>query len=133
MPIVLTPQWWAAQPEATDTAVGTQAGPPSRPPPGGCAGNGSMTIMFAAMMVLFYFMLLRPEQKRRRETEDMLKALRKGDKVRTSGGIRGEIVDLDEQEVSLLVADKVKLNVLRTHVAGKIEKPAADASAKDKK
>lgn len=85
------------------------------------------------MFALFYFLLIRPQQKRQRETDEMLRSLRKGDKVRTSGGIRGEIVDLDETEVSLLVADKVKLHVLRSHVASRIENRAADAATKDAK
>lgn len=86
--------------------------------------------MIAVMFAVFYFLLIRPQQKRQRETDEMLKALRKGDKVRTSGGIRGEIVDLDEQEVALLIAEKVKIHVLRSHIASRIEKPAADTKAK---
>lgn len=82
------------------------------------------------MFAVFYFLLIRPQQKKQRETDDMLKSLRKGDKVRTSGGIRGEIIDLDEQEISLLVADKVKIHVLRSHVASRVEKPAPDAKSK---
>jgi preprotein translocase subunit YajC len=84
-------------------------------------------LLMAVMFGVFYFLLIRPQQKRQRETDDMLKALRKGDKVRTSGGIRGEIVDLTETEVNLLIADKVKINVLRSHIAGRI-----GAETKDK-
>ena len=133
MPILLTPQWWAAQPEATDTTVGIAGGTPSRPPSPGCGGGGSQFILVGLMFALFYFLLIRPQQKRQSETDEMLRSLRKGDKVRTTGGIRGEIVDLDDQEVALLVAEKVKLHVLRSHIASRIEKPAADAGAKDAK
>jgi preprotein translocase subunit YajC len=123
--------WWASQPEATEAAPGaTEPAPGGAPPPPGCAGAGSQFLLIAVMFAVFYFLLIRPQQKRQRETDDMLKSLRKGDKVRTSGGIRGEIVDLDEQEVALLVADKVKIHVLRSHIASRIEKPAADAKAK---
>ena len=86
--------------------------------------------MLGMMFVIFYFLLIRPQQKRQREVDDMLKALRKGDKVRTTGGIRGEIVDLSETDVTLLIADKVKINVLRSHVANRMDKPVADATAK---
>ena len=49
----------------------------------------------------------------------MRKALKRGDIVRTSGGIRGEITDISDADVTLLIADKVKINVLRSHIAGK--------------
>lgn len=102
--------------------------------PPGCAGSGSQLVMLAVMFAVFYFLLIRPQQKRQREVDDLLKALRKGDKVRTSGGIRGEILDLTDTEVTLLIAEKVKINVLRSHIATKIgaggEGAADDAKAK---
>ena len=85
--------------------------------------------MLTLMVGVFYFLLIRPQQKQQRQTEDMLKALRKGDKVRTSGGIRGEVVDITDTEVNLLVADKVKINVLRSHIASRIG--ATGESGKD--
>lgn len=81
------------------------------------------------MFAMFYFLLIRPQQKRQREVDDMLKSLRRGDKVRTSGGIRGEILDLNDTEVTLLIADKVKINVLRANVAARLERQASDAKA----
>jgi len=81
------------------------------------------------MFAMFYFLLIRPQQKRQREVDDMLKSLRRGDKVRTSGGIRGEILDLTDTEVTLLIADKVKINVLRANVAARLERQASDAKA----
>jgi len=85
------------------------------------------------MFAVFYFLLIRPQQKRQREQDDLLKALRKGDKVRTSSGIRGEIADLTDTEVNLIVADKVKINVLRSHIATRIERPSAEGTAEDTK
>lgn len=84
-------------------------------------------IMFPVIFAVFYFLMIRPEQKKRQETDSMLKALRKGDKVRTSSGIKGEILSLDEREVMLQVADKVKINVLRSHIASKEEGTANEA------
>lgn len=86
-------------------------------------------LMLALMFGVFYFLLIRPQQKRQREVDNLLKSLKKGDMVRTSGGIRGEIVDLTEQEATLLIADKVKINILRSHVASK---QAAPEAAKEK-
>jgi preprotein translocase subunit YajC len=76
-------------------------------------------MLMPIMLLLLYFLMIRPEQKRRRETDDMVKALKRGDVVRTTGGIRGEIVDLNDGDVTLLIADKVKINVLRSAIAGK--------------
>jgi preprotein translocase subunit YajC len=90
-------------------------------------------LMLAVMFGIFYFLLVRPQQKRQREIDEMLKALRKGDKVRTTGGIRGEIVELTDTEVWLLIADKVKINILRSQIGQRIEKPAADAKAEEPK
>jgi preprotein translocase subunit YajC len=75
-------------------------------------------------MVVFYLVLIRPQQKKQKELDRLLKALKKGQKVRTTGGIRGEIVDFKSEvgdEVVLLVADRVKINILRSHVAGILE------------
>jgi preprotein translocase subunit YajC len=88
-------------------------------------GMEMQLLMLALMFGVFYFLLIRPQQKRQREVDNLLKSLKKGDVVRTSGGIRGEIVDLTEQEATLLIADKVKINILRSHVASKQVAPEA--------
>lgn len=74
--------------------------------------------LLLVMVLVFYFLLIRPQQKREREREAMLKALKKGSIVRTTGGIRGEITDLTERDATLLISDKTKINVLRSNIAG---------------
>ncbi|HEX7479745.1 MAG TPA: preprotein translocase subunit YajC [Polyangiales bacterium] len=121
------------QPEPTSTAA-PSTGTPHAAGGGGQGGLGAQLQMFAPlilMFVVFYFLLLRPQQKKQRETDDLLKSLKKGDSVRTTGGIRGEITDINDAEVTLLIAEKVKINVLRAHIASKITAQAAGAS-KDK-
>lgn len=103
---------------------------------GGGAGGGSQYCMMqagimAAVLLFTYFFMIRPEQKRREEAEALLKSLRKGMKVRTTGGILGEIVNLDEHTVVLAVADKVRINVLRSHIAGP-EPDKRESASKDK-
>jgi preprotein translocase subunit YajC len=123
--------WSSLQPEAsTSTAPAAPSGSaPARPSGGGMLELfGPLAVMFA----IFYFLMIRPQQKRQRETDDMLKSLKKGDRVRTSGGIRGEIVELTESEAWLLIADKVKINVLRSHIAGRADKAAAEAKPEEK-
>lgn len=104
---------------------------------GGGAGGGSMGCglqagMMVAIFALTYFLLLRPERKRQEEQEKLLGSLRVGQKVRTSGGILGEIVAMTPRAVTLAVADKVRLNVLRANIAGpEVEETKTDAPAKD--
>jgi preprotein translocase subunit YajC len=116
---------WSLQPEATEHASKT-APPASDSGPAGLFGPGTQSIVLLVLMfVVFYFLLIRPQQKRQKETESMLKALRRGDKVRTSGGIRGEIIEIRDNDVDILISDKVKINVLRAHIAGIDEKPSS--------
>lgn len=98
---------------------------------GGPGGAMGMLITWGPMLlifVIFYFLLIRPQQKKQRETDEMLKALRKGMKVRTTSGIKGEITEVTEREVILLIADKVKINLLKSHVAG-VESDTAEVGA----
>jgi preprotein translocase subunit YajC len=121
------------QPEptsATQSSDGSAAHGGSAQQPS-AANQMQMFLLPVLMFVVFYFLMLRPQQKKQRETEDMIKALKRGDVVRTSGGIRGEITDLSDHDVTLLIADKVKINVLRAHIAGPAANKAAEAT-KDK-
>ncbi|MEZ4255900.1 MAG: preprotein translocase subunit YajC [Polyangiales bacterium] len=96
----------------------TGAGGAAASGPVGAEGCAAQALPFAVIMVVFYFLLIRPQQKKQKEMDAMLKALKKGDVVRTTGGIRGEIFDVDDRAATLIVADKVKINVLRSHIAG---------------
>ena len=73
-------------------------------------------IPFIAIFAIFYFLLIRPQQKQQAEHEKMLAALKKGDRVLTSGGIYGTIVALKGADMDVKVADNVKLLVSRTSV-----------------
>jgi len=116
------------QPDATSGTA--QPGPAQAPSGGSGSGIGSefQLVLLPLMFALFYFLMIRPQQKRQRETDDMLKALKRGDTVRTSGGIRGEVSDLTDSDVTLIVADKVKINVLRSHIASKVTAEAKERS-----
>jgi len=83
--------------------------------------------LMLVMLAVLYFVMIRPQQKRQKEHDALLASLKKGQKVRTSGGIRGEIVDFKDDEVVLLIADRTKINVLRSHISGVIETKEAAA------
>ena len=69
------------------------------------------------MFVVFYFLLIRPQQKRQKDHAEMVKNLKKGDRVVTSGGVIGTIHTLQDDYVVLKVGDQdTKMEVLRSAV-----------------
>ena len=72
-----------------------------------------------AIVAVFYFVLIRPQQKRAKEHREMLQNLKKGDLVVTTGGLVGKISGMTESVVTLEVAEKIRLRVLRGHIASK--------------
>lgn len=84
-------------------------------PNGGGSGAVMTQVMFfAAIFAIFYFLLIRPQQRQRRERESTLRAVKKGDRVVTSGGIHGTVVGLTEQTMTLKVADQTKMDFDRS-------------------
>src|ERR1700736_1229397 len=69
------------------------------------------------IMVIFYVLLILPAQRRQKKTQEMLNALKNGDKVVTSGGLFGTIVGIEGDSVQLRIADQVKVKVLRSAVS----------------
>ena len=83
------------------------------------AGLGSIA-QFAPLviiMVIFYVLLILPAQRRQKKTQEMLNALKNGDKVVTTGGMFGTIVGLEGDSIQLRIADQVKVKVLRSAIA----------------
>ena len=91
--------------------------------PGGAGGNAVLTqlVFFAAIFAVFYFLLIRPQQTQRRERERLLAAIKRGDRVVTTGGLHGTVTGLDETTVSLRIADQVKVTIDRAAVARVVE------------
>jgi preprotein translocase subunit YajC len=77
--------------------------------------------MFLIMGFMLYFLILRPQHKKAKDQEVLLKALKPGDKVVTSGGICGVVVSIKDKTVTLRSAD-AKLEVLKGTVAELVEK-----------
>ena len=74
------------------------------------------------MVVIFYFLLWRPQKKQQKERASLLGSLKKGQKIVTIGGIYGEIVELDDEQVKVQVSEKVELTFARTAVANVLSK-----------
>jgi len=62
-----------------------------------------------AIFAIFYFVLIRPERAQRKKREEMLSKMQKGDKVMTTGGMYGTIAALSDKEVTLEIADGVRV------------------------
>ncbi len=75
-----------------------------------------MVVILAITVGIFYFMIIRPQQKRQKETESMLAAIKKGDRVLTTGGIYGTVVGTKDDVVVLKVTEEVKLEFSRASI-----------------
>ena len=92
---------------------------------GGAGGAGGLEAMFPLILifVVFYFLLIRPQQKKAKEHKAMLEAVRRGDKVVTGGGIVGTVTKvIDDHEVSVEIAEGVKVRVQRALIASVLSK-----------
>ncbi|AIQ14058.1 preprotein translocase subunit YajC [Paenibacillus durus] len=72
---------------------------------------------FVLMFVVFYFLLIRPQQKKTKTRNTMLRALKKGDKVVTIGGLHGTILEISDDIVVLRVNDVTKLTFDRGSIS----------------
>jgi|SRR3984885_4218064 preprotein translocase subunit YajC len=70
------------------------------------------------IMGIFYVLLILPAQRRQKKTQEMINALKNGDKVFTTGGLFGTIVGIEGDAVQLRIADQVKVKVLRSAITG---------------
>ena len=78
------------------------------------AGIGQF-IPLILIFVIFYFFLIRPQQKKVKEHKAMVEALKRGDKVITSGGIVGTVERvIDNEKVEVMIADNVKVEIVRS-------------------
>ena len=75
------------------------------------------------IFVIFYFFLIRPQQKRVREHKDMVKNLKRGDEVITSGGIIGKVDRVyEDDKLEIEISDGVKVNVIKNTVQSHLKK-----------
>lgn len=77
-----------------------------------------MLMPFLFIFVIFYFLLIRPARKRQKALDALVKNLKPGDHVATSGGLYGTVVAVTENRVQLRIADQVKVDVAKSAVTG---------------
>jgi preprotein translocase subunit YajC len=103
--------------------------------PGGALGGLESFLPLILIFVIFYFLLIRPQQRRMKEHKAMLGNVRRGDKIVTNGGIVGTVVKVvNETELSVEIAENVKVRVMRDMIANilsKTEPVAGEAAGND--
>ncbi len=75
-----------------------------------------MILPFVLLLVLFYFLLIRPQQKQQKQRQEMLGALKKGDRIVTIGGIHGVIKEIQDDVMVVRVADNVNIKFNRNGI-----------------
>lgn len=89
-------------------------------------GGGALQLLlpFILIFVVFYFFMIRPQQKKQKQHQTMLGSLKKGDKVVTNGGMFGIIWGIDDKEnkIVLKFGDDLKIEFLKSSIAGKVNK-----------
>ena len=113
---------------------------------GGDTNSMLMSLLpFALIFVIMYFLILRPQQKKVKDHAELVKNIRRGDTVVTSGGLVGKVTKVvDDEQIEFEVADGVRVRQMRTMIAGvrtkgepakdkadKVEKIEASKSVKD--
>jgi len=84
---------------------------------GAAPGGGLESMLLIVLMfVVLYFLMIRPQMKRAKEHKAMIEALQRGDEVVTAGGVLGRISKLNENYVTLEVANNVEIQVQRPSV-----------------
>lgn len=101
-----------------DGAVAVPAGTAA----GAVAASGpnpvlAQVVPFALMFAVIYFLMIRPQQKRMKEQQALLSALKSGDEVLTAAGIMGKITEVTDKIVTVEVADKVRMRMLKSQIS----------------
>jgi len=98
----------------------------------GIFDNQGAMIQFLPLVlifVVFYFLLIRPQQRKAKDHKTMLDALRRGDRVVTGGGIIGTVSRVDNpEEVTVDIAESVRVRVLRSTITSVLAKPDPGAT-----
>lgn len=103
---------------ATAYAMGAAGGGAAQ----GGGGGISSLIMMVVIFGIFYFILIRPQQTKMKEHKKMLEAVKKGDEIVTAGGIYGTVEGVNNDTLTVKIAEGVKVKITRGSV-GDIVRP----------
>ena len=84
---------------------------------GGDGGMLMSLLPFILIFVIMYFLILRPQQRRVKQHQEMVKNVRRGDSVVTSGGLVGKVTKvIDDDQIEVEIADGVRVRQMRQMV-----------------
>ena len=101
----------------------------------GLGGDGGMLMSllpFILIFVIMYFLILRPQQRRVKQHQEMVKNVRRGDTVVTTGGLLGKVTKvIDDDQLEVEIADNVRVRQARQMISDVRAKgePAKDDNA----
>ena len=104
-------------------------------PQGGTGSATEMLVQFVPlilMVAVFWFLLIRPQKKRQQEHKNMLANLRRGDRVVTSGGLIGRIIDVDG-DIFTIDLGKTEVQIGRGFISGLFDARVQQAVREQKK
>ncbi len=87
------------------------------------AGGSPFGMMLPLLLVLavFYFIVIMPAKKQQKQKDSMIAALKKGDRVVTSGGIHGTVANVENDTVMVKVSENQKLRISKSAVAALVD------------
>jgi preprotein translocase subunit YajC len=94
---------------------------------GGQSGGLGAFLPLIIIFAIFYFLLIRPQQKKSKEHKQILSALKKGDRVVSSGGLHGIITGLADDMVTMEISPKVRVKVSRGSIAGVLKRAEGES------
>ena len=68
-------------------------------------------VFLLLIIVVFYFFMIRPQMKKQKDLKTYREGLSKGDKIVTTGGIYGKVLDIKEQTITMEIADNVRIRI----------------------
>lgn len=81
----------------------------------------TMAIYFGGFMAVFYFLILMPRKKQEKKHKQVLDSLKKGDRVVSIGGIKGEIARIKDDAVVLKVSENSEIELIKKAIAYRVE------------
>jgi preprotein translocase subunit YajC len=88
-------------------------------------GGSGFLIFIVILFAVMYFVAIRPQKRKQQAVQDLLAQLKAGDEVVTVGGIYGDVVEVEDDKVTLEIAEDVHIEVARRAIA-QIVPPATE-------
>ena len=73
-------------------------------------------LLFLPLILIFYFLLIRPQQQRAKKHKALIENIKKGDTIVTSGGIVGKVTKAGDEEVTVELAEGVRVQIIKQMV-----------------